>query len=122
MAAKKALKVLYDCTVCPAYCCTYPTINISKTDIKRIAKHFDLDLETATRRFCKTEDGKLKLRHKSDPIFNSACRFLDRDTRRCTIYEARPSVCRAYPEERRCGYYDFLKWERTRQDDPECIP
>jgi hypothetical protein len=31
-------------------------------------------------------------------------------------------VCHQYPEEARCGYYDFLKWERKFQDDKEFIP
>lgn len=123
MATKTVkLKVLFDCSVCPAYCCTYPEIAISRADLRRIARHFQLKEEVAEKRFCKVKEGKLLLRHKPDPIFNTACRFLDRDKRRCTIYEARPRVCRQFPEERKCGYYDFLMWERKRQDDPECIP
>ena len=35
------------------------------------------------------------------------------------VYEARPGVCRKYPESSRCGYYEFLKFERSQQDDPE---
>jgi hypothetical protein len=30
-------------------------------------------------------------------------------------------VCRAYPDTSRCGYYDFLKFEREQQGDPEFI-
>ena len=48
--------------------------------------------------------------------------FLDLKTRRCTVYEARPAVCRDYPDRPRCGYYDFLKWEREFQDDPDFVP
>ncbi len=123
MPVKRKLKLLFDCNVCPAYCCTYPEIGITRTDIKRIAKHYGIDVEVAIKRFCKQSDeGKLILRHRPDPIFNSACRFLDQETRGCSIYESRPKICRSYPEERRCGYYDFLIWERKRQNDPECIP
>ena len=46
----------------------------------------------------------------------------DQDERRCTIYAARPGVCRKYPEEGRCGYFDFLKFEREQQGDDEFIP
>ena len=46
---------------------------------------------------------------------------LDRKTRRCTVYESRPGVCRDYPDSQRCGYYDFLRFERAHQDDPEFI-
>ena len=90
--------------------------------MSRIANRYRITVEEAIKRFCKTVDGKIHLRHKSDPIFNTACRFLNLNTRRCSIYEDRPKICRSYPEERRCGYYDFLVWERKRQADPECIP
>jgi hypothetical protein len=31
-------------------------------------------------------------------------------------------VCRKYPYGNKCGYYDFLKFEREHQDDEEFIP
>ena len=48
-------------------------------------------------------------------------RFFDTDERRCTIYAARPGVCRAFPGSARCGYYDFLSFERRAQNDPEFV-
>ena len=36
---------------------------------------------------------------------------------RVRIYEARPGVCRAYPDGLRCGYYEFLMFEREQQGD-----
>jgi hypothetical protein len=30
-------------------------------------------------------------------------------------------VCREYPDSPRCGYYEFLKFERAQQDDPKFI-
>jgi Fe-S-cluster containining protein len=50
------------------------------------------------------------------------CRFFDRDERRCTVYDARPNVCRRYPYGKTCGYYNFLKFEREHQGDDEFIP
>jgi len=50
------------------------------------------------------------------------CRFFDRDARSCTVYEARPNVCRRYPYGKVCGYYEFLKFEREHQGDDEFIP
>ena len=35
--------------------------------------------------------------------------------------QARPAVCRQYPDSPRCGYYEFLKFERAHQDDPDFI-
>jgi hypothetical protein len=37
------------------------------------------------------------------------------------VYEARPGVCRKYPDTPRCGYYDFLTFEREQQGDPDYI-
>jgi Fe-S-cluster containining protein len=118
----RALRVLYDCDKCPAYCCSYDRINVTKTDIKRLARHFGLTVEKTLARYTKIAYGERVLRHQKDHIFDSVCQFLDTDSRRCTIYDARPTVCRQFPEGRRCGYYDFLAWERDRQDDPEFIP
>jgi uncharacterized protein len=119
---KKRLK--YDCQKCPAYCCSYDWIMVTKRDIQRLAKRFELTYEQAERRFTRfvKDYGHRVLRHREDPIYKSTCRFLDREERRCTIYEHRPALCRTYPETSNCGFYDFLKWERKHQDDPEFIP
>ena len=117
------VKVRYSCEKCPAWCCTYDEIEVNKRDIERLARHFGLDAETAAERFTKLSrgDGKPMLRHKKDSIFDTACMFLDQDKRRCTIYEARPTVCRQYPNANRCGYYEFLKFEREQQGDEEIV-
>ena len=47
--------------------------------------------------------------------------FLDQEKRQCTIYDARPGVCRIFPESSRCGYYEFLKFEREQQGDPDYV-
>lgn len=117
-----APRPLYDCLKCPAYCCSYDRINVNTTDLKRLARHFDIDVETARTRFTKIKAGEQVLRHQKDEIYGSICMFIDTKTRRCTIYSARPGVCHEYPEKPRCGYYDFLRWERRHQDDPEFIP
>ena len=116
------MKLRYDCSKCPAYCCSYDNIAIGKRDLKRLAKHFGLDEDVAEKRFTKVADGEVVLRHKKDKIFGTVCMFLDSKTRRCTVYDARPKVCKAYPEFPTCGYYDFLKWEREQQGDEEFIP
>lgn len=116
----------YDCSKCPAYCCSYPRIAVSEFDIERLARHFDVDAATARRRYTyryrTRELDEQLLRHRKDDVFASVCRFLDPQARRCTIYPARPSVCRIYPESRDCGYYQFLAFEREQQADDEFIP
>lgn len=113
----------YDCARCPAYCCTYAEIAATRRDIERLAKHFDVDAAAAEKRFTKpTDDGKKRmLRHRRDEHFGTACMFLDSETRNCTIYKARPQVCRDFPGTYRCGYYEFLKFERYLLDDPEWV-
>ena len=38
-----------------------------------------------------------------------------------TIYTARPRICREFPGAVKCGYYEFLKFEREAQEDPELV-
>lgn len=115
-------KLSYDCNQCPAYCCSYKRISVSPVDIFRLARHFGLSVESARRRFTKTKEGEQVLRHQKDKYFGTICRFLDSETRRCTVYTVRPGVCREYPEENDCGYYTFLSWEREHQEDPGFVP
>jgi Fe-S-cluster containining protein len=120
--APPARKPSYDCLKCPAYCCSYDRIIVENKDLRRLAKHFGIELETARRRFTKVMEGEQVLRHQKDKVYGSVCMFLDIKTRRCTIYDARPGVCHEYPDKPHCGYYDFLKWERTHQEDEKFIP
>ena len=116
-------RVRYSCAKCPAYCCSYPDIEVTPRDIERLAKRHELGYRDAEERFTKV-DPKEKvrlLRHQKDTVFATVCMFLDRKTRRCTVYESRPAVCRDYPDSSRCGYYDFLRFERAHQDDPQFI-
>jgi len=113
----------YDCGDCPAYCCSiYERVQVKAKDLKRLAKHFGISERRAKQRFTKMIDDERVLRRKSDPILGTACRFLDPKTRGCTIYEARPAICREYPGTPRCGYYDLLQFERTSQSDPDVLP
>ena len=91
--------------------------------MKRLAGHFDLTPEKAERKFTKKGDKENPrvLRHTEDEHFGSTCMFLNEETRNCGIYEARPAICRDFPTQTRCGYYEFLTFEREVQDDPEWV-
>ena len=117
------VRVKYNCEKCPGYCCSYPEIEVTPRDIERLAKHLGLDYKVTEERFTKyDEKEKVKqLRHRKDHIFATMCTFFDQDERRCGVYEARPAACREYPDSPRCGYYEFLKFERAHQDDAEFI-
>ena len=113
----------FNCEKCPAYCCSiYERVQVTKRDLKRLAKHFGVTVETATLRFTKRWQKEQVLRRKKDPIFGKACHFLNPETRKCTIYHARPAVCREFPITARCAYYDLIEFEREQQDDPDVIP
>jgi len=116
-------RVYFDCSKCPAFCCAiYERVQVSKRDINRLAKYFELTVEAVTERYTKMHSGERVLRRKKDPIFGQACQFLDHETRGCTIYHARPAVCREYPDRTRCAYYDLLQFEREQQDDINVLP
>ena len=116
-------KKLYNCLKCVAYCCSYAHIPVKDQDLKRLARHFDLSEGVAEKRFTKRGDdvNPRVLRHTTDEHFGSSCMFLDKDKRTCTVYEARPKICREFPTQTRCGYYEFLKFERDNQDDPTWV-
>jgi Fe-S-cluster containining protein len=117
------VRTSYSCAKCPGYCCSYPEIEVTPRDVQRLAKRFEIEYAQAEERFTKY-DAKERvrlLRHKKDSVFATVCTFFDQDKRRCTVYESRPGVCREYPDSRHCGYYEFLKFERAHQDDPEFI-
>lgn len=115
------VRAQYSCAKCPAYCCSYPEIEVTPRDIERLARRFGVDYPVAEARFTKGTENTRVLRHRRDSIFDSVCVLLDQETRRCTAYESRPRTCRDYPDSPRCGYYEFLKFEREHQDDPEFI-
>jgi len=117
-------RVYFDCSKCPAFCCgLYERIQVTKRDLNRLAKHFGVSVETATKRYTKLWDKKERvLKRTPDPLLGEACQFLDHETRGCTIYHARPEVCRTYPDRPRCVYYDVLKFEREQQDDENVLP
>ena len=104
--------MLYDCDKCPAYCCGYPIIEVTKTDIGRLARHFGVTKEEAKEDFTEKENNRVrKLRHREDKKFNSTvCMFLNQKTRQCSIYKARPQICRDHPGDR-CEWYDRKQLE-----------
>ena len=120
----KGPKLQYNCDKCPAYCCSYPRVILGKKDLERLARHFGLSTREARKKFTKkgAEPGERVLRHRKDETYGTVCRFLDPETRKCTVYEARPEICRDYPGLKRCGYFDFLEFERMLQEDPDFIP
>ena len=113
----------YNCVECPAFCCSvYERVQVTKRDIRRLAKHFGVTEEVATARYTKMYAGERVLRRKRDHLFGQACQFINPETRGCGIYNVRPAVCREFPTTRRCAYWDLFQFEKEQQDDPDMLP
>lgn len=113
---KKQKKVLYDCDKCPAFCCSiYGRVIVGDDDVERMAAHYEISFSEAEKRFTKNLDGERLMRRRKDDLLGETCKFLDKETRGCTIYHARPGVCRIFPEKRRCAYYDLWQFEQEQQ-------
>jgi uncharacterized protein len=118
-------RIYFDCSKCPAYCCSiYERVQVTKRDLNRLANYFKVTPEQAEKRYTKIDrsSGERVLRRTKDVIFEQTCMFLNQETRGCSIYHARPQVCREYPDRTRCSYYDLLRFERIQQDDPDVLP
>ena len=118
-------KAEYDCLNCIGTCWSvYDHVPVTRRDILRLARHFLLSEEEATRRFTKMSSGGRVLRRKRDPLLGQTCMFLDLQKRVCGIYDARPQVCREWPVhgDGGCVYYDLLQFERTQQGDETIVP
>ena len=118
-------RVYFDCSKCPAFCCSlYERVPVTKRDVNRLARHFSLTPEQAQRRFTKIHPTSKErvLRRTKDTLFGETCIFLNQETRGCSVYHARPAVCREYPDRQRCSYYDVLQFERRQQADPNVLP
>jgi uncharacterized protein len=116
-------RTYYNCSECPAYCCAvYERVQVNKRDLVRLARHFGVSEQVAADRYTKVVNKERILRRKADPLFGKACIFLNRSTRQCTIYHARPGTCRQFPDTPRCAYWDLLKFEKQQQGDPDALP
>jgi Fe-S-cluster containining protein len=94
------------CDSCAANCCTMP-VEIRLADLVRLGlvDPFEAEHEEPrliARRLVKSRQVE-RYNHK-DGIFtmarraNGDCRFLDAQSRRCTVYEQRPNTCRKHPQ------------------------
>ena len=114
--------VRYNCSKCPGYCCSYPLIALTKKDVQRLADHFGLSFKEARKKYTKVDpEEPYAMRRKADEHFGRICQFFDTEARRCSIYTARPTICRQYPGSPTCGYYSFLKHERDSQEDADHV-
>tara|TARA_Y100000590_G_C15417060_1_gene899887 strand:- start:5 stop:466 length:462 start_codon:yes stop_codon:yes gene_type:complete len=78
-------------------CCvsrgSYGYVYLSKKDLKKLSKYFNLSKKEFVLQFCQTTDGYIHLVEKNN--LNGKCIFLNKN--RCTVYKSRPTQCRTWP-------------------------
>src|ERR1043165_1190553 len=90
-------RTYFDCTKCPAFCCSiYERVQVTKRTTPPRPNPAGAPLGGARRRFTKQWEDERVLKRVKDTIFPETCMFLDQEKRGCTIYHARPAVCREY--------------------------
>ena len=75
-------------------CCRRSDIILEYDDLRKLAKHFDVSVKEAAKRYTIHKKDDEGIYHY---FFKMPCRFQDVDTEACTIYPARPEVCRIWP-------------------------
>ena len=88
--------VVFQCQPNCGRCCDEPggIVYLTKDDAKRLADHHEIGVKEWLERDSQTTlDGRFIL--DSDPE-TDICIYLDSE-KKCTVYEARPDQCRAYP-------------------------
>ncbi len=84
----KAVEVSIDCTAC-GNCCKSFMISIEKEELDNVANFLQTPVETIKEKYIEESEGGAML------ISAIPCHFLGGT--KCTVYEARFSVCREFP-------------------------
>jgi len=88
-------------------CCDEPggIVYLSIADAERLAQYHDLDLKEWLFRDCTTTlDGRFILNSRPE---DEICIYLDQE-KKCSVYDARPNQCRAFP-----WWQENLRSDRT---------
>ncbi|MBK7122446.1 MAG: YkgJ family cysteine cluster protein [Chitinophagaceae bacterium] len=90
-----------DCLTC-ANCCKTMSPTFTKTDIKRISKHFGQSPEAFTKQWLR-KDRIGDILNKTEP-----CQFLNLTDNKCSIYEIRPVDCSGFPHLHKKRMVDYI--------------
>jgi uncharacterized protein len=91
-----------DCLTC-ANCCKTMTPTYTKTDIKRIAAHFEVTPKAFTEKWLKYDKKEKDWQNKVEP-----CQFLNLKDNKCSIYEIRPADCSGFPHLPKKKMVDYM--------------
>jgi Fe-S-cluster containining protein len=81
-----------DCKAC-ANCCRHTLVPVTQTDIEAVAAHLNMDAEDVRRKYTVADPAAPTARILLNAA--DACVFLDGNL--CVIYQARPALCRSFP-------------------------
>lgn len=84
----------FKCTECGKCCTGKPGyVWISEEEIKQMAEHLNISIDLFKRKYTRLVHNQYSLIEKKRQDYD--CVFLE--GKRCTIYQARPKQCRAFP-------------------------
>ena len=84
----------FECTGCGDCCTGAPgAVWVDDDDVARLAVHFGMTPSEFEAAHVRRLVGRRSLLER----FTGDCEFWSRETRGCTVYEARPTQCRTYP-------------------------
>ena len=84
----------FECTQCGDCCTGAPGfVWVTRAEIEALAAQVNLPVDEFEKRYVR----RVGIRHSLVEFPNGDCVFFDGDSRRCTVYEARPRQCRTWP-------------------------
>jgi Fe-S-cluster containining protein len=85
----------FQCTGCGDCCTGAPGfVWVTNDEIAALAAEVGMDVSAFERRYVRTVGVRKSLRERKKTY---DCVFLDGETRKCTVYNARPKQCRTWP-------------------------
>ena len=87
------------CETCEGNCCIGESgyIWITFQEIQALSEYLNLSVEETIQKYIKKVGYRFSLIEKRIEADNFACIFFDLETKRCLIYDVRPTQCRTFP-------------------------
>ncbi len=87
------------CNGCGGACCIGESgyIWVNFDEIKAIANELNLSIDEFSQKYLLRAKNRYSLKEYYDTELKYACIFFDKTTRRCKIYNVRPTQCKTFP-------------------------
>jgi Fe-S-cluster containining protein len=87
----------FECSQCGECCSSQDLVQLTAYELYRLARHFEMEPESFFKKYCIVTATNLNpVPHVYIKTAGGRCPFLKDN--KCTVYEARPYACRAYPQ------------------------